>query len=138
MKVFFLLASLFACAAASDFSISVPTFDATVQAGQNMDVQILVGPDAVSHVNAACYGYLVTDLFSFPKKSASYLASSLVVEHLPVPPSMTWGKFFTSGNSSLRVPWALTCSKISAFMFQIPCPARLSLKYVESLCALKQ
>ena len=52
MKLFFVLASLFA-ATLAQFSISAPKSDATVQAGKNVTVQIIEPIDTVSYI--LCY-----------------------------------------------------------------------------------
>jgi len=61
MKLFFILASLIA-ATQAQFSIGAPTSGATVNAGQNLTVQIIVPIDTVSYILRYMVGSFFTDL----------------------------------------------------------------------------
>ena len=95
MKLFLVLATLFA-AVQAQFSIGAPAAGATLHAGQNVDVQIIVPIDTVSYMlrcGWVCHLRLSRAQKQGKWKSASSSASS-PVDHLPaLHHQPTWVKF---------------------------------------------
>lgn len=105
MKFFIVLASLFAATQAQFFGAPAP--GATLQAGQNVTVQVIVPIDTVSYMSIKLHDHwLFTNPSRVQKRGKTKSALSLVlllVDHLLAPHHLqTWVKFCLSGNTSPR------------------------------------